>query len=161
MGAGQKMICHEVTKMRNPRYTFSRYLYPYRTYPESFKSFELKLCSQRDLELWCRCRCDVPSLTWPGDLTFGPRRSKFANKMCYWILGMYDRNILGPKMAAPRATVFLRYPGKIGEGGGQNLPPPVRVLCAYISELTKFFYHISQRNRISGSHRTEAETANQ
>ena len=59
------------------------------SYPESVKSVGLKLCSQRDLELWCRCRGDVPTFTWPGDLTFIPRRSKFARKMCYLILGRY------------------------------------------------------------------------
>ena len=32
-------------------------------YSESFKSFGLKLCSHRDLEMRCRCRGDAPTLT--------------------------------------------------------------------------------------------------
>ena len=80
------------------------------SYPESFKSFGLKLCSQRDLELWCRCRGDVPTLTWPGDLTLEPRRSKVSHKMCYCILG--------------RCAVVFEVSGKNRWGGAESAPPP-------------------------------------
>ena len=61
------------------------------SYPESVKSFWLKLSSQRDLEFGCRCRGDVSTLTRPGDMTFRPRTT-FARKMCYWILSRYAKN---------------------------------------------------------------------
>ena len=72
------------------------------SHPQSFKSFGLQLCPLCEVELWSRSRCAPLTLTWPGDLTFWPRKSKFAHIVYFWIVRRYAKF------------------------GGQNLPPPVR-----------------------------------
>ena len=40
---------------------------------------------------WSRSRGAHLSLTWLGDLTFWPRKSKFAPKVCYWSMCKYAK----------------------------------------------------------------------
>ena len=61
------------------------------SHPQSFKSFGLQLCPHREVEVWSRSRGAHLTLTWPGDLTFWPRKSKFAHKVCSWIVSRYAK----------------------------------------------------------------------
>ena len=81
------------------------------SYPQSFNWFGLKLCSQWDHELPCQCRGDVPTLAWPGDLTLGPRKSKFTHKTWYLILGRCAKNGGIVRLSTKTAAIRNSYNG--------------------------------------------------
>ena len=59
--------------------------------PESFKTFLVKLHPQHDLEVWSRSQGAHLVLTWPNDLTFLPKKPKFAQKMYFWFVCRFPK----------------------------------------------------------------------
>ena len=82
--------------------------------PRELVCLQHRLESWQFFHLWMPVPRWWPDFTWPGVLTFGPSRSKFAHKTCYWVLGRCR---------------FFRYPG-INRWEAKSTPnlSPVRVL---------------------------------